>query len=243
MSEFIREDSRLANLVCRFLLNGVSLVICHSSEQVAIYKRFVGSSSAKFVFIPYGVGDEETRTESAPFLGNYVFAGGDAFRDYGTLCTALKGTGIPAVVATGVMGVNQHQIPWEVQYIGRVGFTEYKERMARSRLVVVPLSPRPVSQGQLTITQAMGMGKTVVATDSLGTRDYIINGETGFLVPPRDAFALQKTLIALWSDDQELNRVGEAARRDVQSRFSEARMAQCILDEIEILVNKPAPGK
>jgi len=243
MSDFVGEDSRLANLVCRFLLRGVSLVVCHSSEQVSIYNRFLSSSSTKFVFIPYGVGDEEIRTESIPFLGDYVFAGGDAYRDYGTLCTALKGTGIRAVVAAGLMDVDKRQIPQEVQYIGRIGFDRYKEVMARSRIVVVPLRRRPVSQGQLAITQAMGMGKTVVATDSLGTRDYITNGKTGFLVPPRDALALRTTLRSLWNDDQKLICVGEAARRDAQSRFSEERMAQGVLAEIEVLISNPTSDK
>lgn len=233
MSDFIGEGHRISNLLCRFLLRGIDVVVCHSSEQVPLYERFLGPTQSKFVFIPYGVSSEEIKTESIPRIGDYAFAGGDAYRDYETYCRAVRGTGMSSIIASSRLAVDPLNIPREVNYIGRVGFTMYKEMMAQSRLVIVPLKAHPVSQGQLAITQAMGMGKTVVATDSTGTRDYIVDGETGFLVPPSDPQSLKGVLESLWNDFTVLKRVGEAAIDAVNDHFTEEKMAHGILDEIE----------
>ena len=75
-----------------------------------------------------------------------------------------------------------------------------------------------MSTGQVVILEAMALGKPVIATETVGTPDYIENGITGILVPPWDQGALRKAicnLIRRPSLEEDLGRNGlEKVRRD-----------------------------
>jgi len=236
MSVYLGEKSSLANIACTAMVRGTDLVVCHSKEQVSFYQRYLRTQSTRFVFVPYGASQEEVQTKKEPSLGDYLFAGGNAFRDYNTLCSAVKATGIRVRIASDGFPISVQEVPKEVQFLGRIGFGDYKEVMGQSRLVVVPLQNLLVSAGQLAITQAMGMGKVVVATDTVGTRDYIANGETGFLVPPNNPDELRNCLMRLWYDNELLERVGKAAQKQANALFTERSMSLAILRELENLI-------
>jgi glycosyltransferase involved in cell wall biosynthesis len=69
------------------------------------------------------------------------------------------------------------------------------------------------------IIEAMAAGKPVVATDVGGVRSLVADGETGFLVPPRDPDALASACLRLLGDPAACERMGAAARRAVYPRF------------------------
>jgi len=52
----------------------------------------------------------------------------------------------------------------------------------------------------------------VVATDIAGTREIVVHGENGLLVPPRDSHALAKAIAQLIKDRPERERMGKAGR-------------------------------
>jgi len=79
--------------------------------------------------------------------------------------------------------------------------------------------------------EAMAASVPVVGTRVGGMPDLIREGSTGVLVPPRDAAALSAALVSLLGDPQRRRRMGEAARADVEHRFTIARM----LDETHAL--------
>jgi glycosyltransferase involved in cell wall biosynthesis len=70
---------------------------------------------------------------------------------------------------------------------------------------VVPLLDPAIASGQVTVVESMRMNKPVIATQSIGTTDYISHGRSGTLVPPSDAEALATAMLKLW-DDAELRR-------------------------------------
>ncbi|HID76393.1 MAG TPA: glycosyltransferase [Planctomycetaceae bacterium] len=76
------------------------------------------------------------------------------------------------------------------------------------------------------IMEAMACGVPVVATDIPGTRDLVIHGQTGFLVPP--GVACRRELCGHTNnllDDRPLaRRLGEAARQRMRDHFSVERM-------------------
>lgn len=84
------------------------------------------------------------------------------------------------------------------------------EALRRSMLTVAPsLWPEPFG---IVALEAAAAGKPVVASDIGGLRDIVVDGETGFLVPPGDRPALIAALRRLSSDRDLRNRLGEAAR-------------------------------
>ena len=76
------------------------------------------------------------------------------------------------------------------------------------------------------VMEYMALAKPVVATDGGGTRELLVDGETGFLVPPRDPSRLADRLLALLDDPGLRQRQGSAGRQRVLTEFSLGRMAE-----------------
>lgn len=76
------------------------------------------------------------------------------------------------------------------------------------------------------VIEAMMSGLAVVATGVGGVPELIVDGETGFLVPPQDPDALAGALARLLSDPVLRRRLGDAGRRRALERFTEARMLE-----------------
>ncbi|MCX8086129.1 MAG: glycosyltransferase [Rhodocyclaceae bacterium] len=70
------------------------------------------------------------------------------------------------------------------------------------------------------ILEAMLMGKPVVASDIVGSRELVKHGETGFLYPYGDEAALADCLERLLNDAGLRSRFGEAGRQRVLRDFS-----------------------
>ena len=71
----------------------------------------------------------------------------------------------------------------------------------------------------LTVAEGMWKGKPVVASAVGGIQDQIVDGETGFLVPPSDLAAFGERVVQLMRDPKLANRIGEAARGRVRDEF------------------------
>jgi L-malate glycosyltransferase len=76
------------------------------------------------------------------------------------------------------------------------------------------------------LLDAMAAGKSVVATTAGGIPEVVVDGETGFLVPPRDHDAMAGAIVTLLKDDALRHRMGEAGRARVRAIFSAERMVQ-----------------
>lgn len=75
------------------------------------------------------------------------------------------------------------------------------------------------------LLEAMGIGAATVATDCLsGPRELTEDGQVGILVAVDDASALSRALTRLITNSEARQRLGEAARKSVRSRYSEDRV-------------------
>ena len=81
----------------------------------------------------------------------------------------------------------------------------------------------------LGVLDAMARGKPVVAAAAGGTPELVADGETGLLVPPRDADALARALDELLSDPARARRLGEAGRERALAEFSAGAAAEQVL--------------
>jgi glycosyltransferase involved in cell wall biosynthesis len=75
-----------------------------------------------------------------------------------------------------------------------------------------------------TVLESMAAGRAMVATDVGGNAEVIIDGETGFLVPPRDPAALAEALSKLAGSPETMARFGRSGRKRVHTVFSVNRM-------------------
>lgn len=75
------------------------------------------------------------------------------------------------------------------------------------------------------LVEAMATGLPTVATNVSGTSQVMVDGETGWLVPPGDAPALAAGIIDLLEDPERASRMGAMARKRVEARFSGSAQA------------------
>jgi glycosyltransferase involved in cell wall biosynthesis len=91
------------------------------------------------------------------------------------------------------------------------------------------------------LLEAAAMRRPVVATAIPGCTDAVEDGETGLLVPPRDAHALAAALRRYLDDAQLRATHGERARERVLSLFRREAIWQAVYDEYVRLLGQ-APG-
>lgn len=109
--------------------------------------------------------------------------------------------------------------------------------LAASDLFILPSLWEGLS---VALLEAMSTGIPVVATDVSGTRELIIEGETGFLVPPGDPDALADAIVRAVRDRSVSDSRARRARTLVSARFSGAAQADRLLqvfgirDEVEL---------
>ena len=71
-------------------------------------------------------------------------------------------------------------------------------------------------------------------------QDMIVDGETGYLVPPDDAVALADALTTLLDDPSRRRAFGRAGRRRLEERFTWPRVMNRIGRVIDRLPGDPA---
>jgi glycosyltransferase involved in cell wall biosynthesis len=216
----------LDRLACRAgisLADGPRVTYCVlSSDEVRIFPRTWGVDPRRVALTvwPYTLPDD--RLSASPPDDGGVFAGGDSLRDYETLLLSAERIDAEVTIATRTPNVaGARPIPSNVR-LGPLPLERYIDSMRRARIVVVPLVPTADrSAGQTTYVNAMAMAKPVIATDTLGIRDYIQDGVTGVLVPPGDADALTAAVRRAVdpANREEVRRMGERAREAALERF------------------------
>ena len=76
------------------------------------------------------------------------------------------------------------------------------------------------------LLDAMACSRAIVATRAGGIPEIVEDGVNGLLVPPRDAAALARAIVALLSDETLRRRLGEAGFARVNERFTVERMVE-----------------
>ena len=103
---------------------------------------------------------------------------------------------------------------------------------------VVVLSSR--SEGTpLTLIEALASGRPAVATAVGGVPDVVRDGQTGMLVPAGDPEAFADAMLRLARDPSSRQAMGAAARADMRTRYSAARLA----DDLDALYRALLEGR
>jgi glycosyltransferase involved in cell wall biosynthesis len=101
--------------------------------------------------------------------------------------------------------------------------------------VVVSASTDPEAFGRV-IPEAQAMGRPVIATNHGGALETVIQGETGWLVPPGDALALTSAIEHVLALDEDARQeLAQKAVANVRKKFSKTVMCAktlAVYDEI-----------
>jgi glycosyltransferase involved in cell wall biosynthesis len=89
------------------------------------------------------------------------------------------------------------------------------------------------------ILESMAAGLPVVATDVGGNSEAIVDGETGWLVPPRNPALLAAKLVDLLKDPIRARQWGEKGKRRVKELFTLEKMVKAHLRLYESALAAP----
>lgn len=103
-----------------------------------------------------------------------------------------------------------------VHWAGRCSRSETARLRRRAAALVVPSTYEGMP---LVVLEAMSDGVPVIASAVSGIPEVVVDGETGWLVPPERSAALAGALIEAMSDPDAARVRGEAGRRRLDRRF------------------------
>jgi glycosyltransferase involved in cell wall biosynthesis len=120
--------------------------------------------------------------------------------------------------------------------VGRVRFLGWVYDRSRvsalygaATVVACPSASEAFSYGA---TEAMAVGRPVVASAVGGLLDVVDHGRTGLLVPPGDVTALADAIVKLLDDPELAREMGQAGRARIEREFAEAVLGPRLADHL-----------
>jgi glycosyltransferase involved in cell wall biosynthesis len=90
----------------------------------------------------------------------------------------------------------------------------------------------PELMGQ-TLLEGMSCGVPAICTDVAAMPESVVDGVTGFVVPPEDMAAMRRALVELYQNDARATTMGMAARRRMVEHFGWPAVVQRCLEAYE----------
>ena len=140
-----------------------------------------------------------------------------ALRCHSTIVVVGNGPGVPKMKEffDKQQGVSACFFP-------RLPYDQFVRLLAASDLAAFPYPDNPIYQAKCSarVIDYMAMGKAVLTTAVGQNFDYIVDGESGLLVPPGDETRFARELVKLLQDTELRARLGRSARQRIKDKFS-----------------------
>lgn len=233
--------NQLAIQLYRFAFAGLDCVIFHNQDDRQLFERLsIVPQSRSHVLCGSGVNTNYFRPLPKPqgdrrftflFIGRLLYDKG--IKEFVEAAAYLRQWAPEAgcAVIGELVSSNPDAVPkdkffqWiENQFIDYHGtVTDVRPFIKNCDVLVLPSYREGMPRA---ILEALAMGKPIITTDVPGCREAI-SPETGLLVPARDGTALAKAMMFLYhKDEQEIHRMGEAARERAVRVFDERRIIE-----------------
>jgi len=226
---FLKFKTKWKEVIAKNAILGYDLIVQWSKKQVETHASYYHIPKEKFIFLPFKANHSKHSMYDIP-MDNFVFSGGNSKRDYKTLVDAVRGTGIPVIISATSPKVRQ-QID-AIPNVIVLGAPEpaFAQLQAACRFSVVStINDGTKGAGETNMCNAMWHGKPVIAADDKSATDYIIEGETGFIVPCGDTELLRKRILELWNNPERCKEMGNNAHAHVVKCFTHFQLIQRLL--------------
>lgn len=125
--------------------------------------------------------------------------------------------------------VDRLDLGGRVRFAGRRSAAEVRALLADSTALVVP----SIYEGMpLVVLEAMEAGVPVIASAVSGIPEVVVDGVTGWLVPPEDVESLSRALAEALADPGEARRRGAAGRQRVEDLYRPEAAASTWLETV-----------
>ncbi|MCV9931237.1 glycosyltransferase family 4 protein [Flavobacterium sp. LS1R47] len=122
-----------------------------------------------------------------------------------------------------------------VNYLGSVPYSEIKRKIEEATMCVFPSFAEALPVSWL---EAMAMQKSIVASDIGWANEMIIDGESGFLVSPKNHELFASRIVQLLDDSSLGSEMGRNARNRVKEFFDTDKVAKDNIEFYKSLIFK-----
>lgn len=204
----------------------LKIAFCHSRSEAEFYRQLFPFAADKFRHLRFTL--EPLFPPETPASPPYLFSAGTSCRDYATLLEAARRLGPdtpPIRIACKAADIQGLEVPANVRPLHNLWQQPYRDALAHSALVVVPLKPLPVSAGQLVFLQAMSAARPIVATRTPTSCEFL-DDSCAWLVPPEDPQALAAAIEEAMAHPDLAHQKATAARARFQTLHSPEAIAR-----------------
>lgn len=118
--------------------------------------------------------------------------------------------------------IDQSNCQAHVTFINRVPLVDLPAYYRSADVCVVP---SVYDNSPYTCLEAMSCGKPVIGTTAGGTKEYLVDRESGILVEPKKPDAIAQAIISLLQNERERKRLSANARARVLEKFQRSAIA------------------
>lgn len=104
----------------------------------------------------------------------------------------------------------------------------------------ISVVPSLYDNAPCTVLEGMSSGKPVVTTSAGGSKEYVVHGESGFVVAPKDAEALANVISELLVDSEKRLLMGSNARKRILEHFDPTKLAKETVAMYEFAIQRYA---
>lgn len=233
-----KHDDRFAKLAIRIkeklsqiALSGFARIITWSRKQAHSHAEHFDLPEDKFVFFPFKSDHSQPHLQRYNInIGNYIFSGGNSKRDYRTLVDAVSGADIPVIISTTDPEIKKTIKPAPNIIVLEAREPAFAQLQAGSRFIVIPTQYSKLKgTAEANFCNGMFHKKAVIACCSIGAEDYIVDGETGYVLPSGDVDGLREKIFQLWNDPTLAKEMGEKGYAHVMKNFTHVHLMRRLL--------------
>ncbi len=222
-------SERQERLIKALNLFGTMDAIAVHCQSMRDHFLSLGACEDKVQIVPYSIDHRffSPMPEVTQEQNLIVSVGEIRSRDYKSLFEAVDG--LPLNLSTAASGLWYARekdttlpiaLPDNAKITGRLTQAELRTLYARSQFVVLPVYDVLYSAGATGALEAACMARPVIAFKSRGIVDYVIDGETGILVPPGDVKGLREAIAYLLAHPEEAQKLGRNARQRIEEELN-----------------------
>jgi len=225
-------------------LRRVTAFVAYSEYEAGLLRELVGEGGVPpIVFVPFGVDVAYfvPVTSVEPDI-DVVAIGADPHRDFALLLAiAERHPGRRFRIVAGrdaARGLGS--LPANAELEVDIPLREVRDRLARARVVALPVRANSYSGATTVLLQALAMGKPVVVsrTPAIATGYGLVDGGNCRLVEPGDEREFEEALLGLLADATAAERLGVQARLTAELELSWERYTTAMTDVIAAAVER-----
>jgi glycosyltransferase involved in cell wall biosynthesis len=228
---FYIKDSKpkrsLKSLLIGALVKGsVDHILSFSQISCKLIKSVYDFPQEMFQFFKLSVECSYWKPGKNDVEGDYILVFGNPCRDWKTLFEAARMMPQTIEVVSTWFDNSEQQIPKNVRIINGLSMGELRERIRNSKFLVHPLVIRNYSYGQLSLLDAMAVGKANIVSRVPGIIDYVVVNKTALLAEPGDPSDLAAKIKRLWDDSDLRHRIAYNGRKYCLENHSDEYFAE-----------------